>query len=56
MQFDNLIADGYQVEFHSHAEAILTVDFPEALVELVAVLENLSIPVEKLFRSDAKAK
>ena len=41
---------GYQVELVSHAEAILTVDFPEALNELVEVLSRLTIPVELLIR------
>lgn len=39
---------GFQIEFHSHAKAILSVDFPEALADLEAALGNLSIPVEEI--------
>lgn len=42
---------GYQVQFLSHAEAILTVDFPDALSELEAVLLRLTIPVEEIIGS-----
>jgi Restriction endonuclease BglII len=45
-----LTAKGFQVEFLSHAEAILTVDFPSALTELEAVLSELTIPIEQLVR------
>jgi hypothetical protein len=48
---DKLMALGYQVEFHSHAKAILNIDFPEALTELQAVLEAFQIPVEVLVGS-----
>lgn len=41
---------GFQVEFHSHAQAILTVDFPEALAELEEVLAGVEIPVLSLVR------
>jgi hypothetical protein len=50
MPFERLITLGYQIEFHSHAEAILTVDFPDALTELDTVLDVLEIPVEILVR------
>ena len=43
-----LIAKGFQIEFHSHARAILTVDFPEALVELEEVLLGVTIPIEEI--------
>jgi hypothetical protein len=36
--FDALKSKGYQVEFHSHAQAILGVDFPEAIGELEKAL------------------
>ena len=45
-----LLSEGYQIEFHSHAEAILTLDFPDALRELAVVLEPLAIPIESLVR------
>jgi hypothetical protein len=36
--FDALKSKGYQVEFHSHAQAILGIDFPEAVGELEKAL------------------
>jgi len=42
---------GFQVEFRSHAQAILTVDFAEAVEELEAVLSGLSIPIEEIVGS-----
>ena len=47
-EFSALTAKGFQVEFHSHASAILSVDFPEALVELESVLTALTIPIEEI--------
>jgi Restriction endonuclease BglII len=44
----SLVAKGYQVEFHSHAQAILSVDFPQVLADLEAALANLSIPMEEI--------
>ena len=49
--FDQLKARGYQIEFHSHAEAILSVDFPTALNELERALESLTIPIEEIVGS-----
>jgi hypothetical protein len=46
--FSQLLAKGFQIEFRSHAEAILSVDFPEALVDLEAALVDLSIPIEEI--------
>ncbi len=43
-----LSAKGFQIEFHCHAKAILSVDFPEALGNLEAALANLSIPIEEI--------
>lgn len=42
---------GYQIEFHSHALAILSVDFPQALEELGEVLAGLTIPIEEIIGS-----
>jgi hypothetical protein len=39
---------GFQIEFHYHANAILSVDFPEVLVDLEAALTDLSIPIEEI--------
>jgi hypothetical protein len=50
MALQKLADKGYQVEFHSHAKAILSVDFPEAFNELEHVLLEFSIPVERLVR------
>jgi hypothetical protein len=46
--FDRLIAKGFQVEFHSHAEAILAADFANAVAELEEVLDAASIPIEEI--------
>ncbi len=42
---------GFDVEFHSHAEAILKEDFPPALAELESVLIETSIPITEIIRS-----
>jgi hypothetical protein len=44
----NLSSKGFQIEFYCHAKAILSVDFPEALADLEAVLTHLSIPIEEI--------
>ncbi len=41
---------GFDVEFRSHARAILNIDFPEALREVEDVLLNLRIPIHSLIR------
>jgi len=46
--FESLTAKGFQVEFHSHAEAILGVDFPDAVVELETALSDTTIPIEEI--------
>lgn len=48
MMFDELRKRGFAVEFHSHAEAILGVDFPRAAEELERALVSASIPVEEI--------
>jgi len=47
---ETLVSAGYQVEFHSHAKAILNIDYPQILAELEEVLSDLRIPVESLVR------
>jgi hypothetical protein len=42
---------GYEIAFHSHARAILEIDFPEALDELSEVLTTLTIPIEEIVAS-----
>jgi hypothetical protein len=49
--FQPLINKGFQVAFHSHAEAILSVDFPDAVAELQSVLRDLTIPIEEIVGS-----
>lgn len=46
--FEELEAKGFQVEFRSHARAILTVDFPDAAADLVAAISSTTIPVEEI--------
>jgi hypothetical protein len=46
-----LRAKGYQVEFHSHARAILTQDFPQPMRELIEVLGKITIPIEEIIAS-----
>lgn len=48
MIFDRLIDRGFQVEFFSHAQAVLAVDFLSAAIELEAVLLEASIPIEEI--------
>ena len=41
----------FQIEFVSHAEAILRFDFPDVARDLESVLANSSIPIEEIIRS-----
>jgi hypothetical protein len=49
--FDSLIAAGFQIAFHSHAQAILSVDFPEVAKQLQNILLRSTIPVEEIVGS-----
>ena len=49
--FDALRVKGYQIKFLSHAAAILSVDFPDAVAELEEVILNQSIPIEEIIGS-----
>lgn len=49
--FDALRDKGYQIEFVSHALAILEIDFPDAAKELEEVILNQSIPIEEIIGS-----
>src|SRR4051812_8633927 len=51
VNLSSLESADYQIQFLSHAKAILTVDFPEALIELQQVLTALTIPVEEIIGS-----
>jgi hypothetical protein len=46
--FDGLETKGFQVEFHSHAKAIIHVDFPEAVEQICSVLDDVTIPIEEI--------
>jgi len=47
----DLEAAGYQIEFHSHALAIMKLDFPTLLDELESALVNLTIPIQEIIGS-----
>lgn len=49
--FQKLLDRGFQVEIHSHARAILSVDFPDAVFELEEAIAGLSIPIEEIIGS-----
>jgi hypothetical protein len=49
--FDALRDAGFQVEFHSHAAAILGVDFPEVADQLQSILLGSAIPIEEIVGS-----
>lgn len=49
--FETLLERGYQIDFISHALAILQVDFPEATKELEEVILNQSVPIEEIIGS-----
>jgi hypothetical protein len=51
LDLQSLESSGYQIQFVSHAKAILTVDFPQALQELTEVLAQLTIPIEEIVGS-----
>lgn len=48
MLLERIQKRGFQVECASHAEAILTVDFPQALSEIEQVLAALKIPIGEI--------
>lgn len=49
--FDELVRRSFQIQFESHAAAILQVDFPEALRELETGLAGFSVPIGELIGS-----
>ena len=51
MSLDGLVARGFDIAFHSHARAILGVDFPEALAELEEALSQATVPIEEIIAS-----
>jgi hypothetical protein len=48
--FDKAEMKGFEIEFHSHAKAILAKDFVEAVTELDSALDTISIAIEDLVR------
>lgn len=46
--FSALLEKGFQIEFCSHAKAILQVDFPQVETELTEVLATFSIPASEI--------
>ncbi|MFL6843550.1 MAG: BglII/BstYI family type II restriction endonuclease [Allosphingosinicella sp.] len=46
--FETLIEAGFQVEFQSHAKAILRGDFPSVADEIEEVLQHATIPIEEI--------
>jgi hypothetical protein len=49
--FEALKEAGYEIEFVSHAEAILEKDFPDAVSELEATLREVDIPITEIIGS-----
>jgi hypothetical protein len=49
--FEALRDRGYEVDFVSHAAAILEIDFPDAVAELEEVILHQSVPIEEIIRS-----
>lgn len=48
---ESLRAAGFQIEFYSHAEAILGVDFPDVARQLDGLLVAATIPIEEIVGS-----
>jgi Restriction endonuclease BglII len=48
---DRLLGNGFQIDFRSHAKAILTGDFPDVAAELEEVLLASTIPIEEIIGS-----
>lgn len=49
--FDQLKKRGFDIEFRSHARAILGVDFPEVAEQLESVLITSTVPIEEIIGS-----
>jgi len=48
---EGLSSRGFELKFLSHAEAILSRDFPDAVQELESALKNVSIPITEIIGS-----
>ena len=49
--FERLKEKGFEIEFRSHAEAILGADFPEVAEQLEGVLLSSTVPIEEIIGS-----
>ena len=49
--FEALGTSGFQIQFHSHAAAILAVDFPDVADQLQGILLRSTIPIEEIVGS-----
>jgi hypothetical protein len=49
--FDRLLTAGFQIEFASHARAILGVDFPDVASDLEVALTKVSLPITEIVGS-----
>ncbi len=49
--FDQLRSRDFEIAFSSHAEAILTMDFPDVAAQLESVLLSSTIPIEEIVGS-----
>ncbi|WP_316191122.1 BglII/BstYI family type II restriction endonuclease [Bradyrhizobium sp. SZCCHNS2096] len=49
--FERLRQRGFEIDFKSHAEAILSIDFPEVAEQLERVLATSTIPIEEIIGS-----
>jgi hypothetical protein len=49
--FKSLLEKGFEIEFHSHAKAILSVDFPDAAAQLEQVLLEATVPIQEIIGS-----
>lgn len=48
---EKLVERGFEIQFESHAAAILEMDFPEALEDLERALGSLTIPITEIIGS-----
>jgi len=49
--FDSLLGKGFQIIALHHAEAILTMDMPEAIEDIEKVCLDINLPVDEMVRS-----
>lgn len=49
--FSALRKAGFQIQFQSHAEAILSVDFPDAVRDIESALKKVDIPIDEIIGS-----